>query len=204
MLRSQIYQARWQAEKATGHPPNAIQHRGNIKSESKQHQSKNADVILDALAPFSMRWRHSRCAVVILDLLTPFLMRFHPSGTFIRMILRKFCRRRVIDLETATFIDSEIDSNTNLFIHLRVHSLIHSDSYMHSYMHSYVHSYYRFYTYSYMHSHVYSNMHSYMNSPFIHATFICSLTRHSFILLYSSLLQKEHWFSRVPIYTLVS
>ena len=32
----------------------------HIKSESKQHQSKNAVVILDALAPFSMRWRHSR------------------------------------------------------------------------------------------------------------------------------------------------
>ena len=35
---------------------------------------KNTDVILDALAPFSMHWRHSHCAGAILDALAPFSM----------------------------------------------------------------------------------------------------------------------------------
>ena len=61
------------------HPLNAIWHRRNSKSESKQHQSQNADVILDALTSFSMRWRHSRYTCAILDVLAAFSMRWRHS-----------------------------------------------------------------------------------------------------------------------------
>ena len=40
---------------------------------------KNTDVILDALAPFSMHWRHSHCAGAILDALAPFSMPWRHS-----------------------------------------------------------------------------------------------------------------------------
>ena len=81
------------------HPLNTIRHRGNGKSESKQHQrfSRCAGAIFDALALFSTRLRHSRFADIIRDSLTPFLMRFRHSGTFIRKIRGIFCRP-VIDL----------------------------------------------------------------------------------------------------------
>ena len=58
---------------------NTIWHWVNTKSASKQHQSKNADVILDTLTSFSIRWCHSRYTDVILDTLTSLLMRWRHS-----------------------------------------------------------------------------------------------------------------------------
>ena len=61
------------------HQLNTIWHRVNTKSASKQHQSKKADVILDTLTSFSIRWCHSRYTDVILDTLTSLLMRWRHS-----------------------------------------------------------------------------------------------------------------------------
>ena len=64
------------------HQLNTIWHRVNTKSASKQHQSKNADVILDTLTLFSIRWCHSRYTDVIRNTLAPFLTCRCHSGTF--------------------------------------------------------------------------------------------------------------------------
>ena len=61
------------------HQLNTIWHRVNTKLTSKQHQSMNADVILDTLTSFLIRWCHSRYTDVILDTLTSLLMRWRHS-----------------------------------------------------------------------------------------------------------------------------
>ena len=154
-----------------------------------------------------MRWRHFGFANAISDTLSSFWNFYAEDSWNIQRI-----NRWSVDLKTAAFNDSETVSSVYLFIHCAFinsfsHTCIHTciyTAFLHAFILSFTHAFLHAFSHAFLHAFLHAfNMHSYMNSPFIHATFICSFTRHSFILLYSSLLQKERWFSRVPFYTLV-